>query len=61
MVNKRKKVLFTATVDSHIELFHIPFLKYFQENGYETHVATNGKKRSHTQTKNILFLLNAVP
>lgn len=44
MVNKRKKVLFTATVDSHIELFHLPFLKYFQENGYETHVATNGKK-----------------
>jgi glycosyltransferase EpsD len=45
MVNKRKKVLFTATVDSHIELFHLPFLKYFQENGYETHVATNGNKK----------------
>ena len=45
MVNKRKKVLFTATVDSHIELFHLPFLKYFQENGYETHVATNGEKK----------------
>ena len=37
-----KKVLFTATVDSHIELFHIPFLKYFKESGYEVHVATNG-------------------
>lgn len=37
-----KKVLFTATVDSHIELFHVPFLKYFKENGYEVHVATNG-------------------
>lgn len=36
-----KKVLFTATVDSHIELFHIPFLKYFKEAGYEVHVATN--------------------
>lgn len=45
MVNKRKKVLFTATVDSHIQLFHLPFLKYFQENGYETHVATNSKKK----------------
>lgn len=45
MVNKRKKVLFTATVDSHIELFHLPSLKYFKENGYETHVATNGKKK----------------
>lgn len=37
-----KKVLFTATVDSHIELFHVPFLKYFKDNGYEVHVATNG-------------------
>ncbi len=37
-----KKVLFTATVDSHIELFHVPFLKYFKDNGYEVHVATSG-------------------
>lgn len=37
-----KKVLFTATVDSHILHFHIPFLKQFKENGYEVHVATNG-------------------
>ncbi len=37
-----KKVLFTATVDSHILHFHIPFLKWFHENGYEVHVATNG-------------------
>ena len=37
-----KKVLFTATVDSHILNFHIPYLKYFKEQGYEVHVATNG-------------------
>ena len=37
-----KKVLFTATVDSHIENFHIPYLKYFKDIGYEVHVATNG-------------------
>lgn len=37
-----KKVLFTATVDSHILAFHVPFLKYFKEGGYEVHVATNG-------------------
>src|SRR5574344_1847090 len=37
-----KKVLFTATVDSHILHFHIPYLKYFKEKGYEVHVATNG-------------------
>ena len=37
-----KKVLFTATVDSHILHFHLPYLKLFKDNGYEVHVATNG-------------------
>lgn len=37
-----RKVLFTATVDSHILQFHIPYLKMFKEQGYEVHVATNG-------------------
>lgn len=36
-----KKVLFTATVDSHIKSFHLPYLKYFKDIGYEVHVATN--------------------
>ena len=39
-----KKVLFTATVDSHILHFHIPYLKMFKEKGYEVHVATNGSE-----------------
>ncbi len=38
-----KKVLFTATVDSHILAFHTPYLQYFKDNGYEVHVATNGE------------------
>ena len=37
-----KKVLFSATVDSHILHFHIPYLKMFKDKGYEVHVATNG-------------------
>ena len=36
-----KKVLFTATVDSHILHFHLPYLKMFKEKGYEVHVASN--------------------
>lgn len=36
-----KRVLFTATVDSHILHFHLPYLKMFKEKGYEVHVATN--------------------
>lgn len=41
-MDKVKKVLFTATVDSHILHFHTPYLKMFKDMGYETHVATNG-------------------
>jgi glycosyltransferase EpsD len=37
-----KKVLFVATINQHIIRFHLPYLKWFQENGYETHVAANG-------------------
>ena len=40
-----KKVLFTATVDSHILNFHIPYLKWFKEHGYEVHVASNGESK----------------
>ncbi len=36
-----KKVLFVATVDSHILHFHLPYLQMFKEYGYEVHVATN--------------------
>jgi len=40
MGSKFKKVLFVATVESHLLNFHIPFIKLLQENGYEVHVAT---------------------
>lgn len=34
-----KKVLFVATVvKTHIMVFHIPYLKWFKDNGYEVHV-----------------------
>lgn len=47
-----KKVLFTATVDSHILHFHLPYLKLFKDNGYEVHVATNGKEEiAYTDVK----------
>ena len=34
-----KKVLLTATVQSHICQFHKPLMKLLQDNGYEVHVA----------------------
>lgn len=47
----KKKILFVAHMDSHIANFHLPYLKWFQENGYETHVASN----SQEATKDILY------
>jgi glycosyltransferase EpsD len=38
-----KRVLFVATITKHITTFHIPYLKWFKENGYEVHVASNGE------------------
>lgn len=39
-----KKVLFVATVTGHIRAFHIPYLKWFKEQGYEVHVASKGEQ-----------------
>lgn len=36
------KVLFVATVSSHIKAFHIPYLKWFKEQGWQVHVAAGG-------------------
>ncbi|MBJ8070110.1 MULTISPECIES: glycosyltransferase family 4 protein [Bacillus] len=37
-----KKVLFCATVDYHFKAFHLPYLKWFADQGWEVHVAANG-------------------
>lgn len=37
-----KKVLFCATVDYHFTAFHMPYIKWFKENGWEVHIAANG-------------------
>lgn len=37
-----KKILFCATVDYHFKLFHLPYLKWFKEQGWEVHTAASG-------------------
>ncbi len=45
-----KKVLFVATVvQKHINVFHLPFLKMFREEGYRTYVAAS----NDTDAKNV--------
>lgn len=36
-----KKVLFVSNTDMHINLCYLPYIKYFKDNGYIVHVATN--------------------
>ncbi len=38
----KKKVLFVATVDYHFKSFHLPYLKWFKEQGWEVHIAAQG-------------------
>jgi glycosyltransferase EpsD len=42
-IKMKKKVLFVATVMYHFQAFHLPYMKMLQENGYEEHIAANGK------------------
>lgn len=41
----RKKVLFCATVDYHFYVFHLPYLKWFKEQGWEVHIAAAGNMK----------------
>ncbi|TGE33799.1 glycosyltransferase [Desulfosporosinus sp. Sb-LF] len=38
----KKKVLYCASNDIHIKNFHIPYLKFFKDNGFEVHLASHG-------------------
>ncbi len=40
MVNS---ILFCATVDYHFKAFHLPYMKWFKEQGWEVHVAASGE------------------
>jgi glycosyltransferase involved in cell wall biosynthesis len=41
MMIGNKKILFSATVYSHLAAFHKPFIKLLQDKGYEVHAAAN--------------------
>lgn len=42
----KKKIFFVASIPNHIKAFHLPYLQWFKDNGYETHIATNGPLES---------------
>lgn len=41
-MSMRPKILFCATVDYHFRAFHLPVMEWFQEMGWEVHVAASG-------------------
>lgn len=47
------KILFTASTYSHINNFHLPYLKRFKELGYEVHVAVGGSKQDIKYTDKV--------
>ncbi|WP_019907472.1 glycosyltransferase family 4 protein [Thermoanaerobacter indiensis] len=50
-----KKILFIATVESHILNFHIPFIRYFQDKRYEVHVVTKlANKQNELKDLNVV-------
>lgn len=56
-----KKILFISTIDQHIRHFHLPFLKWFKENGFETHVASNGNEKLSYVDKKINIPFSRMP
>lgn len=56
-----KKILFVASVTKHINSFHIPYLKYFKENGYRVDVASNGDEEIKYCDKHFNLNFNRSP
>lgn len=38
----KRRILLCATVDYHFHAFHLPYMKWFKEQGWEVHVAAKG-------------------
>lgn len=47
------KILFVASVYRHLTSFHIPFMKYFQDSGYEVWAAGFGEDREYLELLNV--------
>lgn len=56
-----KKVLFVATVNRHIIGCHLPYLKWFKEQGYEVHVASRGTEKIEYCDKHFDLLFERFP
>lgn len=51
-----RKVLFTASTYSHIVNFHLPYLQWFQDQGWTVHAACGGQPAALPYTDKILHM-----
>ncbi len=49
-------VLFTASVFSHIQRFHLPYLRWFREQGWRVHVACGGPLREIPEADRVISI-----
>ena len=54
-----EKILFVSNQLSHIKAFHLPYLKWFKDRGYEVHVMTNAHGEGLDEC-DVLYDLNIV-
>ena len=52
----RGKTLFTASTFSHIRNFHLPYIEYFHEQGWEVHIGCGGDVMSVPNADKVLTL-----
>ena len=55
------KVLFIATVYTHLAVFHIPFMKMLQEKGYEVHAAASSVTGRRNDVENAGVICWEIP
>lgn len=55
------KVLFVATVMIHFKAFHLPYMQWFQEQGWEVHVAANEDMELSYCDKKYVFPIERSP
>src|SRR5690625_5604432 len=39
---KKRKILYCTTVDYHLKAFHLPYMKWFKEQGWDVDVVASG-------------------
>lgn len=53
-----KRVLFVANIHKHFLAFHLPYIQWFKDHGYEVHVAAGGERNVIVPNADKMFYLS---